>query len=827
MASSSPPRSPAQAPPDLAQYSFLSTHERHSDASSSSDEEATHHHDRIQDEDGGGDDGTGAVVPPSPHHHHQRHASLENCRTALWEEDSPYFAEWAHDSLQETKELCSGSIKELVKGMKDLCKATTAMVVASQTLARANKKAANRLADAATLSTDGDMEVVPLLHRFANTLEEMASAHETLVHSMTQSFVVPLEAFSAQDIAQAAEQEKAYHQEKHAFTDTLGKLLRGPLKPSAKVPPATALATRARDVGQARRGMEHARHRLAHTVDTLETRRTLEITEGVAAVLHAYKAHHHMLMDTLGTLGPSLDALQASQNKAREGLNDAQGKWERRAEMLEMLLPTEVAERRLDAGDEARFAQLHTLEAASSTTLSTPLLDLVDRKFAVLEVQTSLRTFFSPRAAPGVHYESYLHMRVPTKGLASTTATHTWIRRWFVLEGSSLYFVRESSHDPQGSDGMVEGSSERSLVCDVVLSSVREVPSTGNLTGPTATTSTDPNAAPPLPYCLEIFSANRKAVVLQAEGPADYQGWIQALRRRIERLLVGGEGMALGSGPSSPARSKSPVVSSVLGSLSPRRVLLGSSTLNHSRATSPVPTASDAASVAQDREHYPPKILEDPVLHQLTEANPTCADCEAPYPDWVSLNLGVVVCLQCSGVHRSLGVHVSKVRSLALDDLDSVDLRLLGKLGNARVNAVYEHTLLDGWFKPKADAPRATREQYIKAKYVWKGFTPVPASGATPDTHAHALVEAALANDLGAALAALAKGADVNWVGGNDKGQTALHVSARRGDSVVEAVAFLVQNGGHVGLRDRDDLTALDLATQGHHGETVRYLLKY
>lgn len=36
-------------------------------------------------------------------------------------------------------------------------------------------------------------------------------------------------------------------------------------------------------------------------------------------------------------------------------------------------------------------------------------------------------------------------------------------------------------------------------------------------------------------------------------------------------------------------------------------------------------------------------------------------------PDWASINLGIVVCKECSGVHRSLGTHISKVRSLTLD----------------------------------------------------------------------------------------------------------------------------------------------------------------
>lgn len=42
--------------------------------------------------------------------------------------------------------------------------------------------------------------------------------------------------------------------------------------------------------------------------------------------------------------------------------------------------------------------------------------------------------------------------------------------------------------------------------------------------------------------------------------------------------------------------------------------------------------------------------------------NDLCAECSAPDPDWASLNLGILLCIECSGVHRNLGVHVSKVR---------------------------------------------------------------------------------------------------------------------------------------------------------------------
>lgn len=49
------------------------------------------------------------------------------------------------------------------------------------------------------------------------------------------------------------------------------------------------------------------------------------------------------------------------------------------------------------------------------------------------------------------------------------------------------------------------------------------------------------------------------------------------------------------------------------------------------------------------------------VLREIS-GNDVCAECNAPEPDWASLNLGILLCIECSGVHRNLGVHISKVR---------------------------------------------------------------------------------------------------------------------------------------------------------------------
>ena len=104
--------------------------------------------------------------------------------------------------------------------------------------------------------------------------------------------------------------------------------------------------------------------------------------------------------------------------------------------------------------------------------------------------------------------------------------------------------------------------------------------------------------------------------------------------------------------------------------------------------------------------------------------NSKCCDCGNEDPKWASINLGITLCIACSGVHRSLGVHYSKVRSLTLDVWEPEILRVMTELGNDVVNRVYEANI------PKDEkTERATdnceisvREAWIRAKYIDKKF---------------------------------------------------------------------------------------------------------
>ena len=111
--------------------------------------------------------------------------------------------------------------------------------------------------------------------------------------------------------------------------------------------------------------------------------------------------------------------------------------------------------------------------------------------------------------------------------------------------------------------------------------------------------------------------------------------------------------------------------------------------------------------------------LDERFLAKLHYDNPACVECGMKKPDWASLNLCVLICVECSGVHRSLGSHISKVRGLQLDKWTLNSLKLFCEIGNSNANDIWEYRMFEvisgslTW-----NSSRDQREEMIRRKVV-------------------------------------------------------------------------------------------------------------
>ncbi|OJD31418.1 stromal membrane-associated protein [Diplodia corticola] len=111
------------------------------------------------------------------------------------------------------------------------------------------------------------------------------------------------------------------------------------------------------------------------------------------------------------------------------------------------------------------------------------------------------------------------------------------------------------------------------------------------------------------------------------------------------------------------------------------------------------------------------------------EANKSCADCKRnKHPRWASWNLGVFVCIRCSGIHRGMGTHISRVKSVDLDSWTDEQLQSMLRWGNARANKYWEAKLAPGHIPSESKIENFIRTKYDSKRWVMDGPMPDPAT---------------------------------------------------------------------------------------------------
>uniref|UniRef100_A0A8C3YIZ7 Arf-GAP with coiled-coil, ANK repeat and PH domain-containing protein n=1 Tax=Catagonus wagneri TaxID=51154 RepID=A0A8C3YIZ7_9CETA len=185
-------------------------------------------------------------------------------------------------------------------------------------------------------------------------------------------------------------------------------------------------------------------------------------------------------------------------------------------------------------------------------------------------------------------------------------------------------------------------------------------------------------------FCFEVVSPT-KSCMLQADSEKLRQAWIKAVQTSIATAY----------------REK------------------GDESEKLDKKSSPSTGSLDSGNESKDKLLKGESALQ---RVQCIPGNASCCDCGLADPRWASINLGITLCIECSGIHRSLGVHFSKVRSLTLDTWEPELLKLMCELGNDVINRVYEANVEKLGVKKPQPGQRQEKEAYIRAKYVERKF---------------------------------------------------------------------------------------------------------
>lgn len=203
--------------------------------------------------------------------------------------------------------------------------------------------------------------------------------------------------------------------------------------------------------------------------------------------------------------------------------------------------------------------------------------------------------------------------------------------------------------------------------------------------------------------------------------------------------------------------------------------------------------------------------------------NRHCVDCDAPNPDWASLNIGALMCIECSGIHRNLGSHISRVRSLDLDEWPPEHISVMMSLGNSVTNSIWEGNTR-GKAKPTPNSSREEKERWIRAKYEFKEFL-APLNSSIPV--AQQLMEAVRQSDVKAVALLLAHTSHterVNVTVSSRDARTPLHLAAASGNLAV--AQLLIWYNANVKATDAEGRTPLVYARNAGRKEVQELLAR-
>ncbi|KAE9611649.1 putative Arf GTPase activating protein [Lupinus albus] len=575
----------------------------------------------------------------------------------------------------------------------------------------------------------------PVMTKFTIAFREIGTYKEVLRSQVEHMLSDRLFQFVNIDLQEVKEARKCFDKASLIYDQAREKFLS--LRKGKKNDVATALEE---ELHNARSAFEQARFNLVTALSNVEAKKRFDFLEAVSGTMDAHLRYFKQGYELLHQMEPYINQVLTYAQQSRERSNYEHAALNERMQEYKRKIDRESRWFSNGSNGSPNGDGIQAIGRSSHKMIEAVMQSAVKGK-----VQTIRQGYLSKR---------------------SSNLRGDWKRRFFVLDSRGmLYYYRKQNNKSSGPSSQHSGQRNSSELGSGLLSrwlsshyhgGVHDEKSvvhhTVNLL--TSTIKVDADQSD-LRFCFRIISPT-KNYTLQAESALDQMDWIEKITGVIASLLSS----------QIPERyfPASPMGNGYHRSASENSYFRRSG-FDHFAADE---CAVDRRLATAHMERPTRSLLQqqsctknEKTIDMLrrVSGNDKCADCGTPEPDWASLNLGILVCIECSGVHRNLGVHISKVRSLTLDVKvwEPSVISLFQSLGNTFANSIWEELLqLKSAFqvdlvptgKPcQSDSP-SMKEKFIRAKYAEKFFVRKP-----KDNQYHLLVarqiwEAVHTNDI-------------------------------------------------------------------------------
>ncbi|KAA0044505.1 ADP-ribosylation factor GTPase-activating protein AGD3 [Cucumis melo var. makuwa] len=587
----------------------------------------------------------------------------------------------------------------------------------------------------------------PVMTKFTIALREIGTYKEVLRSQVEHMLNDRLLQFVNIDLLEVKEARKRFDKASLLYDQAREKFLS--LRKGTKSDVASLLEE---ELHNARSAFEQARFSLVTALSNVEAKKRFEFLEAVSGTMDAHLRYFKQGYELLHQMEPYINQVLTYAQQSRERSNYEQAALSERMQEYKRQVDRES---RWSSNGSNGSPNGDGIQAIGRS--SHKMIEEVMQSAAKGKVQTIRQGYLSKR---------------------SSNLRGDWKRRFFVLDSRGLlYYYRKQCSKSSASLSQLGGQRNSSELGSGLLSrwlsshyhgGVHDEKSVAHHTVNllTSTIKVDADQSD-LRFCFRIISPT-KSYTLQAESALDQMDWIEKITGVIASLLSSqAPERCLAGSPMGSGHHRSTSESSSFESSDFDQTAVEEYTSERSLSSSHM----DRPSRNLQQQRSVMKIEKPIDILRRVCGNDKCADCGAPEPDWASLNLGVLVCIECSGVHRNLGVHISKVRSLTLDVKvwEPSVISLFQSLGNTFANSVWEEMLQSrsafqvdlvtaGLYKsdkqnmhfiskPSHSDPISVKEKFIHAKYAEKAFVRKPKENQYPHLVAQQIWDGVRSND--------------------------------------------------------------------------------